>query len=591
MSDNLTFIFPKRSSKGESVVLSLPSLLEGQNVIAFIENEQVDVILDSDEYQVTLECPACSLSNNSAHYCRDNQLILEKGKKYRISDGGDEILGFIPDRYRIDISQSGNHKCVFFQVKYNSQLNEEGMSNISSKLEEILHGLSLDILSPKTDKGFSSFSEKNDLSPFLTIEEKKTEFYQKCLYLRTHLKEDTLPVYRKESHEGKQDLKSIRMNLTHAHSNNTSYNLKKIPSYDIPENQILKYYLMRISGTFFSLHHFLNGILNECKARYCQLSENENEVNQRQKELKNTESRIATQKRANLSYNYHEKRAHLANLKNKFSSWLTTLSKCERNLRQVLDSSLMNEISIPRRIILSRAFLINRNFSFFKDYEERISSFKNERGKESHSFSRKRSFALFELYGFSIIKDVLEDLGYQETGSNVTSLFDFMEDAQFNYEKEDFQVKVVYNHFCQSYETENNNAVVNINSSSNKPDYLLEFKRKGEDDAFSLLVIEMKYRKGNKLFQGGKVLEAQSTLMDYFQLGYKNSQGRILRGLVKEAVILFPSKEEEGLDEQNFGFEMIGINVQKKEMDSKGFERLKEIMQDTEKEAELLPIS
>jgi hypothetical protein len=569
MSDSLIFFFPNRMTDSQTII-SLASVSNGDIVEEFNEGEAVEVSSDSQDYIVSLECPSY-LVKGRLIVPKDNLLLLSPGVSYRISDGGNEDLGYLPDVYKITIeSHKGFSTDVYFKVRCNSQVPEEGLENISKKLEGIYQGLSLDLLS-FTSKGGSEIGPDNELSPILYLESTKADFQKHCRLMTSHLAYDTLPLIRKETLEKKQNLKTIRMKLTHA-CPDSYYNIKKVFSYNIKDNSSLKHYLLRIKIVFNKIAHYLGTYLTKINSNMKQITSDIST----ESIVPGYSSLIAKRRAENHLKNLNSKLTYLTRLRNQIELWRRDLQENQSCLMSLLESPELVAVEISSVVSFSAATINNPWYCYFKDYQEGLHK-GFQKGNETHtlSFATKRSFLLFELYGFSLIKDALEYLGYQEDSTTVNSILDFTQDSYFLFKKQGKAVGVLYNHYCLSYDSPELSQPVTINSNSNTPDYLLSFYADAKNpDPDYLAAVEMKYRREEKLYRPGTTTESESTLADYIQLGYKNSQGKIARGVVKKAIILFPSLKEDIIRQDDLDSLMIGINISKDEKDSLGFASL-----------------
>lgn len=193
----------------------------------------------------------------------------------------------------------------------------------------------------------------------------------------------------------------------------------------------------------------------------------------------------------------------------------------------------------------------------------------------SELFTDKKSYTLFEIYGFILIQNILKELDFHLEDELKSDVFSFDSEIVMHYSNGKSFVNVYYDHFCDKYYSSNDNDVVSINSKNCKPDYIIVFF--DENHEFSdMIIIEMKYRRLIYMAPSNQTTETDDTITDYSQLAYCISKQDNNFEKPSKVIVLYPSMSEK-IFERNLG-EFVGINAQSNFEESKAYNRIKDII-------------
>jgi len=577
MSDSLIFSFEKRT-QNQKEVIDLNQLQGNEVILSFHENESCEVSLSSLSYSVEIECPAFYSKNGkdkSVIFTKDGILFLKNNDTFVISHSGDEEVGYDFGIHYLNVVNLFTKKTirVFFHVLHLYSVSDDGLKDMKESLEAFLSGITLDKKGrkkPHTNKDELSDNLQSQLS---FIEKKEKELNGIIYALTCNLQYRFLSVYKEMAGVRKQNAHSLKLNLTKPLTTGVFYNAKKQITYDTEENRLLKNYLEKISKIISSLSSFVSSIQD----RYLETSRN---LNTRKDQI------LFRQAHSNNSY---IKRSCLA-LSLDISAQAEELNKRETNL-QGFESSLDQSLLAIKRLLnsdnlipvsdcsyclLTPEYSKDYNYVFFKKYNEFLKSKEGEKNTPSPMAS-KRTMSLFEYYGIVLLNEVLEELGFRLSKTDVVNSYDFLPDTFFAYENKDQTAIIRYNHHCQHYFTQIDPGIVNINSKNDLPDYLIEFYQKSNQAFLGGLVVEMKYRSLTHIYSETEPLDAEATLSDYVQLGYKDEQGFVHRNAIKAGYILYPDEKEE-THYTLLGDIYQGINLEKKK-DTLAVKEIKETIQ------------
>ena len=263
----------------------------------------------------------------------------------------------------------------------------------------------------------------------------------------------------------------------------------------------------------------------------------------------------------------------------KFTQWKESYINCLNIIKKVLVSDEFINVEINNQIEYSPVFYTDYNYKFFYDFYKKVTSLKGNKHckNEVNLFSDRRSYSIFELYGFVILQNILKELGYT-ISEGINNIFNFDSDSEFKFKNDDGKsIRLLYDHYCVRYNDSNGDEIVNVNSINCKPDYILMFYDENKKLKHSL-IIEMKYRNLRYLIEKTSgTTETDSTIDDYGQLKYKDLNCDRLVNAIDDVVLLFPRIQEKNFRRGTGLF--IGININKDFDESESYLKLKDIIQ------------
>ena len=556
--------------------IDLNDIKEGQTLFCFNEYEQILVTLVSDNLKVEIECYSYYL-DGECYQCPSNSLLLLPNKEYKISNTATDDVSYIPAKYQISIKNGNLKTNAFFEVKYNSQVGDSDLGFIISKLNSFLDGLSIDFFRQNPINNIESLSNESSyyLYELLYSYEKKLSLC--CDNILSNLRNSIYSIYFKEKIEKRQNAHSIYLNNKNL-DKRYFYNIAKRTSINNIENILLKKYLLKIERVLNNYDLDLDNLIDERNKKIAKLK---SDINTKNELLINTNQSNANRKK--ISNNIISINTYLEECidwVNKFSSWKSSYHKCLNSIKKVLSSEEFINIEINNQIQYSPIFFTDSNYKFFYDFYKKISSLKgNEHYKNKvNLFSDRRSYSIFEIYGFVIIQNILKELGF-EMIEGIDNIFNFSSDCEFKFQNMNGNVvKLLYDHHCVRYNDSSGNEIVNVNSVNCKPDYILMFYDNFDKLQHSL-IIEMKYRHLRYLIEKATTgtTETDSTLDDYGQLKYKDASQEKLVNVIDEVVLLFPKIVEKNF-RRGIGL-FIGININKDFDNSESYLKLKDIIE------------
>lgn len=577
MQDKLIINYSFRHYEKE---IDLQHIKNGEILFTFNEYEPIEITLFSEKILVEIECLSYRKDKETI-FCEDNVLKMTSGESYFISSSDNkEEIGYIPSKYQINFQINGTNINCLFEVRYNNELQEEGMDNIIEMINNYINGLSIDFFrnSPINNIRSTEVMSKYYMYEILKKYEKRIPFA--CDSILSNLRSNIEITYKNEKIEKKQNYVTIKKNILN--KNKTSYyNVKKSITFNNEGNILLKKYLLEIIKILNRNYLYLDYELNE---KYAKRKELEQEINiERYRYVENAKS-ISSK---NFIQN-HIKSLKSQNENNdqwilKLLSWKKSYEKVKYHLNHLLQSSELIDINIANnQILFSNIFYTNTNYHFFKEMYDTLNLRLSSKRKFNNSelFTDKKSYTLFEIYGFILLQNILKELGFYLINDLKTDVFSFDSDTIMHYTDGNLFVDIYYDHFCNRYDASDDNEVVSINSKNCKPDYIIVFFDK-DHNFKDMVIVEMKYRRLVYMAPSiNQTTETDTTIDDYSQLVYcVSKKDTILKrppGAGAVVVILYPSIDEK-IFKRNLG-EFIGINAQLNFEDSSAYNRIKDII-------------
>ena len=572
MQDKLIINYSFRQNKKE---IDLRQIKNGEILFSFNEYEPIEVMLLSENFSVEIECLSY-YKDNKITFCEDNILQMMSGENYCISSSTNKCeIGYIPSKYQINLKRNDLNLNCLFEVRYNNQLQEEGMDNIIEMINNYINGLSIDFFreAPVNNIRSTENMSKYYMYEFLKKFEKRVIFV--CNNILSNLKSDIEIIYKVEKTEKKQNCNTIKKNILNKNKLNY-YNVKKKTTLDNKENILLKKYLLEIIKIINKNYLDLDFELKEKLIKESELVEKISvEQHQYDENARSISSKNTIQnhiKSLNSQYEYNKQWIE------KIISWKKSYEAVKYHLNRLLQSDELINLNIDNQILFSYVFYTNSEYHFFKEMYETLSlQLSNKRSfNNSELLTDKKSYTLFEIYGFVLIQNILKELDFHLENEFKSDVFNFDSETVMHYSNGKSFVDVYYDHFCDKYYSSNDNDVVSINSKNCKPDYIIVFF--DENHEFSdMIIVEIKYRRLIYMAPSiNQTTETDDTITDYSQLAYCISKQGNNFGKPSKVIVLYPSMSEK-IFARNLG-EFIGINAQLDFVESKAYNRIKKII-------------
>ena len=217
----------------------------------------------------------------------------------------------------------------------------------------------------------------------------------------------------------------------------------------------------------------------------------------------------------------------------KISNWNDSYNQAVRNISLILHCEELEKININSHSMFSASFYNNLDYRYFMELYNKLNSNRNNAvGYDgTKMFLNKKSYELFEIYGFIVLQNILKELGFTLMKDSEKNLFQFGSEEVMVFENEKYYVDIYYDHFCPWRHSPKAKPedIVTVNSGHCKPDYILAVFDKNRNFK-DMIVIDLKYRRLKNMISLYEDCEGQSAtdevLTDYSQLEYNCERKR-----------------------------------------------------------------
>lgn len=550
--------------------IDLNQVKSGDTIFTFNEYEPIEVALCSDNYEVIIECLSYKI-DGVLNVCEDSILKIESNLNYRISGEHEIDLGYIPSKYHIILKKENEIKNCYFEVLYNQAVSQDGMTNIVESLNNFIDGLSIDFFRKGPINNVRSTDRVSDYYIYELLEKYENKLIYNCNQISSNLKMTIKSDYIYNPIERKQNLKTIRNNLK-KYNIDKYCNVVKHITYNTNENIILKKYLIKIIRIIKSCETDLDRILSQ--KRYNEQIIND-EINIQHDKLLKANSSFVKKTSSNHIKSLNSRLEDERKWIKKLEIWKKSHDNSKNIINKLLYSEELEKVDINNQITHADSFYNNISYKFFMDlYKTLVFNNSNKRKfNSSELFADRKSYNIFEIYGFILIQNILKEIGFNLCEEYSNQLYNFGSNMHFTFSNDVNVVKVHYDHYCEEYYSAKDGEIVNINSRHCKPDYIITiFDLNGVFK--EMIIVEMKYRRLRYMIDyQGKPTETDETISDYKQLKYCVSVENDKYFSPSSVLLIYPSIEEKIFT--RFSGEYVGINVMKDFIESDAYNLLK----------------
>jgi hypothetical protein len=519
--------------------INLSTIKADSVLFSFLENDHIQLEFFADRgANLEVECFYFQKTEKDPiNNCPETVLRINQYESYFISTGQVDV-GYFPGKYQIIYKDRlQREKKFFFVVKSHNSTSNDGLATMISRLENLIHSLTVDLL--HTGKNQFNSNHPNLFSLKQNLEDEYPNFKKRINMISEQMEPEIQTTYIRSNRPGRINGKSVILSLRKCSNQDELIIRKKSFSYDTKKNQAIKKILSALQRNLKNWH---SEILSNAVKIHMEM---ENSAN------------IEFQSKSKQSFTKEEVR----NLNGQYAFHIQLQDILEKYLnciRNILASPTCNQISDISAIDPSS----RRYFAVAQLQKECQKLTHND---TNYNVQYIRSIKLFEYYGFYILNRLLQESGFTLLSSNVKSFLDFRENhAKFLYEGENSKVKVLYGPFCDDFfSVEDKDVPVSVNSGHKSPDYILQFYDRKDEHLLYQVVVETKYIALDKMTKE-KEYDIQKTALDYLQLGYLDSNGQLLTGTIKKVILLYPSKQETLIDfKKRDRIYFVGIDIEK----------------------------
>lgn len=599
MQPKLLFIInrPYTATKVQEAIIS-------ENEIVYSEIE----VKEYDKVDIIFTCPfdEDALLRIETYNSEDVLEIKSGNESVTIMGGTNTEHMLVPGHYQFEIITKHQNYFSYYCVK-SKDFSDESLFNLRQYLENLLNGLSYDLIKQRLGMATPSSDLNPTLLQLFQFLDKHKRILQKNLELiKSDPIMDLVGEYRVTPFSKKPDQKSLRWQAHKAGQKNSLtfsprlyYEKHSILRYKNIENQWVKYIinyflqaLRKLEVSFQKESHKITIKIEQQKANLGhtrdQLQGNHTFGYEKTLEvLRRNEKRII----GRIEDLNKEKDSYLEH--KRFLRQLTYLFTEYENIHWIQDLKLQKPSKVPRRLL--------KDNRYRKLYSLYVELFKMETKNIESTVSGvqfRRTWQLFEYYNVGIIIDILRDNDYRWVDGWLASkdsphqhIGTLPSDTILRFEKDngDHFIEVAYDTELES--TINDKSYSRyFNHSGRRPDIRITiFKNDGSLYSEKAgLIVESKCRRHKYIYNERIIPDIKWQLLDFLNLEYFDSQASIsgpVKRPIKQVVVLYP--KQEGIEplktDHIYGDSLIYLQLEPCDPSFDGtkpfgYERLKEVI-------------
>lgn len=546
------------------------------------DNLYLKFIFDESLYSVEYE----DYETGEFKEIRSNDII-------HFSTGRENLGTYFPGYFQLRFGLNGNYKNSLFFVEP-GKLEYQNIVELRKYVDSFYYGLSQDFLKTRklVNKNIDDSKNGNIYSQVSFV---MNEFPKLMSYVVGYHRMHYVELFKKNvithtiSNFGSESVKWLSkkgMNYNeNIYSPDTMMIKKTQLQLDNLQNQIFKSELMFWNHELQKQYKIYNSYCNEINQQILNKEKDYNDKKTQQRRIEN-ERFVANhlKKKAKNELVYLKK-----NIDDDYKTLETyksisnKLRHYKTNIEYLLYNTWLKGISDVKqknvRITDSRLLMISRFREKYKVVQKNALS----NTKSGEYFSFKSTPKLFETFTYIALIKIMLSLGFEFAENadydNENLIYKLSNESTLNLYKDNLRCEIIYD---KELNKSNSNFIKSgfcyINTSHNKPDFILSLYEKDNNKPVSSLIVEDKWRSKSNIFNEVDDTEVVLTLKDYYQFGYmelKQDKHKLHRGVISKVIVLYPDKEKDTLTEIDTDIYGIGLYPNESFDESQSFNALK----------------
>lgn len=524
---------------GKYEIYNLDEVQEQETLFQFKEFEQVSLRLDgSKKSYIEFECAdrdaLCRLKKDDGVFVLNN---------YDYNQDETKNVTFYPSKYYMSIHCNNRTIECNFDVESNALGNK--VDDIRKIVSDFSKGLELDIVSD----GKARAGRKVTINQVMPLLDLLAEHEKMLQFEIQHVLSSPIETLEKVFVYSPVEKKVVKQSILYnvkkgivANSGRKTIQEKKITSLNNKENMLLKRALYQIVDRCQWIFHHVDESIALTNAQ-----------------LKKKQSQFVelTQKKKNADKNPNDRR-YYARITAEYEQMMQEIQKLQQELyttkqkleairrirncsnRFLMDSWLAN---IPKNhdVQYSLTLLHEPHYKKIIDFTNALYHEQSESLVKPSQYTFKKTSQLYELYVLILILNMLKKEGYVLDAERSSSLYALSEDEQFYLHKDHKTIRIVYDRMIKDTDEYPSDELVNQNSISNRPDLVFMVY---EDDVLQhCIIVEVKCRKKNNIYQPTMDTPVMKQLKDYTNFWYFNNDLVLKKGVIDRVYLIFPQEE------------------------------------------------
>lgn len=564
------------------------------------ETNWLDPIFSFSEYsrcELTFESTDPTATLELEYLNEEGVVTLSPYDRIVLADTQVRDEGYIPGNFKLKLTTGHQTWEGYFSVLPQS-VDAETLTQMRELLEKKANGITRNLYSQKLI-GKEQDYEVDCLNLLTYLSQYQDELFQALLQVERNPIESLEQQYVQSTISKKQTAKSQRWLATKGHqakaqnSQQLYYEPKMRLNLDTPENRCLKHILYDLLNKTARLNEHYQHELTELTERYHTLLLDL----ERLKEAQTKGSSYHFKKhRGSISFEIQLKQEELDEYQKRIESHkqrFRPVRTLNAQLQHLLNETWLQPITPIFKGLVTQRLLKNRAYAYLYLVYQEINKSVDE-GQDQLTFPYHQTSKLFEYYNVLLLIELLEQQGFVwESGW----LKDFAEQRNYpqvcslNAEEElwfkrpdGFRLRLSYDKFLNNASEAkrlNEEQLVSVNSSSRRPDILMELF--DEAQFISAMIVEVKYRKLNSLYQELAETDVMKQLIDYRALNYydPNRRPNMIRNAVDTIIVIYPNHEgSRYLHEESYDFQFIPLSPTGFDPSVEGVKRVQQCLND-----------
>lgn len=529
--------------------------------ITFLSNNPSDILevecyLDDEEKSI--------LDTKSEEYIK----VLKPGDSEIIFPGGDIDDMLVPGKYSLKIRRDNiEYEGLYTIEPANTTWNE--LMNMKSYIENAVKGLSYNIYMEKRVGLKSQKDIENSMfDKYSYLNDSKDILISNLKFIINNPIINIEKVYKQCKYSKRPSNKSLRWMIKKGYNYNIDnqsrfYEKRSRLSIDVLENKILKNILEEIHIIIKELISAYNIIIDDMITKVENI-EHEKYIKENKRNSYNSKKNIDSKLIANLNGEIFGLGKDINNIKKeceKIKLYICNLQKLKSNINRCLRESWINEIDNAKHLNVTNNLVKNNYYNqIYKIYGNLKGNTKV--GFEIKSFPSHKTSKLYEIYNFLLVKDILEEFGFEWTlgwlkeQQNKTYFEGNLNSSDYIImELNEYKAKVIYDKKLRrtselrSIGIEESQVSAQNDKTNIRPDILIEFYK--NDNFICGIVVELKCKKIYYMYDDLENTTTGTQIESYYNMDYYDGKSKKVRGGkgTSKVIAIFP--KQKGIKKRN----------------------------------------
>ncbi|RGS29087.1 hypothetical protein DWY01_10450 [Eubacterium sp. AF22-8LB] len=509
------------------------------------------------------------------------------------STGRDDLGTYFPGYFQLRFVSNGNYKYSMFFVEP-GKLEYQNVIELRKYVDSFYYGLSQDFLKTRklADKDVDGSQNGNIYSQVSFVMNEFPKLmsyivgYHRMYYVELNKKNVITHTISNFGSESVKWLSKKGMSYNeNIYSPDTIMIKKAHLQLDNLQNQIFKSELMFWNHELQKQYKVYNTYCNEINKQ----------ILNKEIEFKNKEIQQKRIENERFVANHLKKKAknELVYLRNSiddeckaletYKLIASKLRHYKTNVEYLLYNTWLKGISDIKqrnvRITDSRLLMLSRFREEYRIIQNNVLS----KYKNGEYFSFKSTPKLFETFTYIALIKIMLSIGFRFTDSenydNENLIYKLSNESVLKLYKDELRCEIVYDKELKKSNSDFlNSDFCYINTSHNKPDFMVSVFKEASSKPLASVIVEDKWRSKSNIFNDVDDTEVVLTLKDYYQFGFmelKQDKHKLHRGVISKVIVLYPDKEQDALTEIDTDIYGIGLYPSDSFEQSQGFNDLK----------------